>query len=335
VELRPSDLLKQWKAGQFKPAYYLVGEEHGAKEEAIDELKKRFGADDFNLCEFSGSSEEEAAAIVSEAMTLPAFSDKRLVIARHPKLSAGAKSALAEYLKDPLKSTTLVMFCDDKKADLKDPIAKACGSLGGLCVFAALGEEEAAARLIAEALALGKKMIVDAAAVLVAEAGTDWTVLSGELEKVCLFVAKRPEINADDVLACLGYQKTANPWKITDHVERRELKAAIAQLSRLMKDGKPDEQARGALYKIKDIVSRQLRARIMQRAQVSPDQIARSVRLYNPYMAREFLSRVSKMTEARLRRDLKRCLETETLLNQKSWLDPRMEIEQLVIDVCR
>ncbi len=335
MELRPAELFKRWKAGQFVPVYYLIGEELAAKAEALSKLKELFGADDFNRSEFTGNTDDDAASAVSEAMTLPAFSDRRLVLFKNPKIPAGAKAAFSAYLKDPLKSTTLVLFCDDKKPDYKDALVKAVDALGGLCVFAPLGEEEARERLLSEAKRLGKTMSQEAAAVLVSEAGSDWGVLSQELEKVALFVNKSAEIGPDDVLACLGYRKAANPWAISDLIERRDLKGALNQLQGLMKEGKPDEQARAALYKIRDVVSRQLKARRMQSAKASPDQIARAARLFNPYYAREFLARVAKLSEPRLRRDLKRCVETETALNSKSWLDARVEVERLVIDVCR
>ncbi len=334
MELRPAELLKRWKAGQFAPVYYFVGEEASAKVEALAKLKEAFKADDFNLREFSLSG-DDVAAIVAEAMTLPVFSDRRLVIVKSPKLPADTKAQIAAYLKDPLKSTTLVLFSDDKKPDLKDPLVKPAEALGGLCLFSPLDENEAQMRLVAEAKRLGKTLSVDAASVLVGEAGTDWAILAQELEKLVLFVDKAAEIGADDVLACLGYRKAANPWTISDMVERRDAKGALAQFRGLLREGKPDEQARAALYKIRDIVSRQLKARRMQRNGVQPEQIGRSIRIFNAWAASKFLERMGKLTEPRLRRDLKRCLETETALNSKSWLDPRLEVERLLVDLCR
>jgi len=332
MELRPAELLKRWKAGQFAPVYYFLGEEASAKADALAKLKDAFKADDFNFREFTV---EPVQDVVSEAMTLPVFSDRRLIILKNSKLGAEAKSELAAYLKDPLKSTTLVLFCDDKKPDLKDPLVKPADALGGLCLFSPLDESEAQMRLIAEAKRLGKTLSVDAASVLVGEAGTDWGILTQEIEKLALFVDKAPAIGADDVMACLGYRKAANPWTISDMVERRDAKGSLAQYRALLKDGKADEQARATLYKIRDVVSRQLRARRMQRAGLPVEQIGRSIRIFNSWAAGKFIERLGKLTEPRLRRDLKRCLETETALNSKSWLDPRLEVERLLIELCR
>lgn len=335
MELRPAELLKRWKAGQFAPVYYFLGEETAAKAEALAKLKELFKADDFNLCEFAGNVDEEAPSVVAEASTLPAFSDRRLVIVKAPKIPAAARALFADYLKDPLKSTTLVLFGDDKKPDPKDALVGPCSKLEGLCVFSPLGEEEAQTKLAVEAKRLGKLLTPDAAAVLVSEAGTDWGILSGELEKVALFVDKAPEIAADDVLACLGYRKAANPWTISDLVERRDLKGALGHLQTLMKEGKPDEQARQSLYKIRAVVAKQLKARRMQRAQVPVDQIGRAAGIYQSWKVPKFLETLGRLTEARLRRDLKRVVDCETSLNSKSWLDPRLEVERMIVDICR
>lgn len=337
MELRPAELNKRWKAGQFAPVYYFLGEdESAAKAEALAALKASFQADEFNLREYAGDVDQEVEAIVAECSTLPVFSDKRLVIVRNSKILATAKAALVEYLKDPLKSTTLVLFGEDKRPDLKDALVKAVSAHGGLVVFAPMGEDEARMRLVAEAKKHGKTLSLEAAAVLVSEAGTDWGILGQEIEKIVLFVDKAADILADDVLACLGFRRAANPWRLGDLVERRDVKGALTQFQALLREGKADQQARDALYKVRDILARQLKARRMARAQVPVEEIGRAVRIYyNPNKAREFVALASKFSEARLRRDLKRCVRAETDLNSKAWLDPKVELEQLLIDVCR
>ncbi|MDE2511750.1 MAG: hypothetical protein KGL74_11570, partial [Elusimicrobia bacterium] len=92
MELRPPELLKEWQAGKFRPVYYLFGEESAAKSDAVLKLKELFKADDFNLFEFSGDPGSEAPAILSEALTLPVFSDRRLVVVRNPKIPAEARA---------------------------------------------------------------------------------------------------------------------------------------------------------------------------------------------------------------------------------------------------
>lgn len=332
MDLRPPDFQKELKAGKFRPVYYLVGEEASARAEAMAAIKAAFKADDFNLREFSGDVDAEAAAVVAEASTLPVFSDKRLVLVRNPKIPAAARAAFVEYLKDPLASTTLVLQCEDRKLDFKDALGAAAGKAGAVVVFAPLKDEEAAAKLAAGAAKAGRALTEDAAERLVAEAGTDWGVLAQELDKLLLYCAKG-EIGVDDVVLCLGYQKAADPFALTRLIQERSRKDCLAHLQRMLRDGKADDVAFRALNQISSTVSKQLRARRLLAAGVPKDQAFRQLRLHQ-WWDKDFFSHVERLTEARLRRDLRRCVACEADLKSKAWLDPRLELERLIADVC-
>src|SRR5262249_22605111 len=146
---------------------------------------------------------------------------------------AGARAAFAEYLKDPLKSSTLVLFSEDKKPDPKDALAQAASAAGAVCVVQPLREGEAEEKLKAKARSAGKKLSEEAASTLVAEAGTDWAILSQELEKTLLFSSGEKEITADHALECLGYQKAADPFALSRMIQDRKLKDCLAHLRRL------------------------------------------------------------------------------------------------------
>lgn len=331
MELRPPELLKEWQAGKFRPVYYLFGEEAAAKFDAVQTLKSLFKADDFNLFEFSGDPNSEAAAIVSEAMTLPVFSDRRLVIVRSPKIPAEARAAFAEYLKSPSPTTTMVLLSDDRRPDRKDALAAAASAAGAVGLFAPLGEDEAAARLIAEAKKAGKTLAPEAAEAIVAEAGTDWGILSGELEKLVLFVGAETGIDSAAALLCLGYRKSADPWAFERLIQGRDLKACLGQLAELFADGKPDEVVFRSLAQVRGGYLKQLKAKRMLKAGLAPREIEQKLRVFYD---NQFFARAARVTEERLRRDLRRCLEVETDLKSKTWLDSKLEFERLVVELC-
>jgi DNA polymerase-3 subunit delta len=248
VELRAADLLKEWKAGTFRPVYLFVGEDASAQAEAAASLKGFIKPDGFNLCEFSG--EVDAAAVVTEALTLPILADRRLVMVRSPRLTTAARATLIEYLKQPSPSTSLVLFSDERKIDPRDALVKAASAAGAVCLFRPLREEDAVTRLQAQARRLGKQLAADAAEALVADAGTDWNILTQELEKTALFAGQGPDITREHVASCLGYQKTADPFALTRLIQGRSLKPSLEQFGRLLRDGKPEDQAFRALAQI-------------------------------------------------------------------------------------
>jgi DNA polymerase-3 subunit delta len=331
MELRPADLLKEWQAGKFRPVYYLLGEESAAKVDALMRLKALFKADDFNLREFSGEPNSEAPTAVAEALTLPVFADRRLVIVRSPKLPAEARAAYAEYLKSPSPSTTLVLLSEDRRADKKDALANAASAAGAVCAFSPLTEEEAVERLLSEAKKAGKVMDPAAADALVAEAGTDWGILAGELEKAVLFAGKSADIGLEAVSASLGFRKSADPWALEKLAQGRDLKACLAYLGEAFADAKPDEVVFRSLAQIRGGYLKQLKAKRLLKAGMPQREIETRLRIFYD---NGFFARAARVTEERLRRDLRRCLEVETDLKSKTWLDAKLELERLVVELC-
>ncbi|MBI4060818.1 MAG: DNA polymerase III subunit delta [Elusimicrobia bacterium] len=331
MELKPNDLAAEWAAGRFRPVYYLFGEESAAKADAILKLKALFKPDDFNLREFSGDPNSEHPAIVSEALTLPVFADKRLVIVRSPRLPAEARAAFAAYLRSPSTTTTLVLLSEDRRPDKKDVLADAAARAGAICVFSPLTEEEAVERLLAEAKKAGKSLDPAAAAALTEQAGTDWGILSGELEKAVLFAGRSADIGMEAVSASMGLRKAADPWAFERLVSGRDLKACLLYLRDAFSGAKPEEVVFRSLAQARTAYLKQLKAKRMLKAGMPPGEIERALRIFYD---RDFFARAQRVTEGRLRRDLRRLLEVETDLKSKAWLDAKIELEGVVVELC-
>lgn len=331
MELRPDALAAEWKAGKFRPVYYLFGEESASKADAVLKLKALFKPDDFNLREFSGDPNTEYSAIVSEAMTLPVFADKRLVIVRNPKIPAEARAAFSEYLRAPSTTTTLVLLSEDRRPDRKDSLANAAAAAGAVCVFSPLTEDEAVERLLAEAKKAGKTLDPAAAAALAEQAGTDWGILAGELEKAMIFAGKDSSIGMEAVSASMGFRKATDPWAFERLVSARDLKTCLSYLREAFADAKPDEVVFRSLSQARAAYLKQLKAKRMLKAGTSPREIEMKLRIFYD---QDFFDRAKRVSEERLRRDLRRLLEVETDLKSKSWLDAKIEFESVVVELC-
>ncbi len=331
MELRPGDLVAEWKTGKFRPVYYLFGEESASKADAVLQLKALFKADDFNLREFTGDPNSEQAAIISEALTLPVFSDRRLVIVRNPKIPAEARGALAGYLKSVNAATTLVLLSEDRRPDKKDALFNAASAVGAVCVFSPLSEEEAVERLIDEAKKAGKTLAPEAAAALAAEAGTDWGILAGELEKAIIFAGKSADIDLEAVSSSLGFRKAVDPWAFERLISSRDLPACLSYLREAFADAKPDEVVFRSLAQARGAYLKQLKAKRMLKAGLQQREIETRLRIFYD---NGFFARAQRVSEERLRRDLRRMLEVETDLKSKAWLDAKIEFEILVVELC-
>lgn len=333
MEARPESLVKDWKAGTFHCAYYFIGEQAFAAQAAA-QLKAILNPDTFNFAQFSGDVDPQAEAIVAEALTSPAFGPRRLIIVDNPKIPAKARAEFARYLESPLETSTIVFFSDEKKIDPKDALARAVGRCGAVCLIKPLREDEAQKRLQEEAKKSGKTLAPQAALLLVQEIGTDWTILRQELEKALLFAGASPNIEREHVLQCLGYQKSADPFALPRLIQSRSLKESLSYLKKMFEAGKPDEQAFRALNQITAAVAKQYRAKLLVKAGTPRDVLFRTLRL-NDYYDGNYLTELGRHKESRLVSDLERCLQTDVSLKSKAWLNPKIEIEHLVVDLCR
>jgi len=331
ADLTPADLGKEWTTGSFKSAYLLFGEDAPAKQLALETIRKIVGADAFNLDEFTGEEESQAGEIVSACKTPPMFSDRRLVTVRNGKFLAPGRKVIAEYLRDPLASTLLVMISPEAKLDKKDALASAVSSLGGLVNFKPLGEGAAINRLKSESKRMGFDLQSDAAEALVEEAGTEWGILRAELQKIKLFIGERDTATRADIAASLGFSQKSNPFDLARLIQKRDLKASLELLRRQLKE--TGETFR-LLYQITGTLNKQLRAKRLVKSGESQDKILRQLRLHYHY-DRDYLSIVKTIPESSLIRSLTQCLDTEKSLKSKSWLDPEIELQNLVLKVCR
>ena len=198
---------------------------------------------------------------------------------------------------------------------------------GGVVIFSPLGEDEAAARLSAEAKRAGVELSAEAAAAIVEEAGTHWGILKAELEKLLLFAKDRKSVSREDALACLGYRQAANPFDLPRLVLARKRVEALQVLDRLFEEGLSEFQL---LSRISFEVNRALKAGRLRKAGVPENQVARELRLPG-FVASTLLRQAQTLGEERLIRSLKACVETDAALKSKSWLDPKIELERLVV----
>ena len=333
MELSGADLAKDLKAGA-RGVYYLLGEEAADKETARRLVEKTLACDEFNTRVFSDGLDEKTPDILAELDTLPVFSARRLVTVKAPAFPAALKKALAEYLKNPAPQTTLLLISDERKPDAKDALAQAARSAGVVAVFGPLKDETAQARLVAAAQKAGKTLPGNVAGLLVREAGTGWTALAQELEKLLLFCAGKADITEEDALLCLGYRKAADPFALSRLIQERQAGPVLAHLRRFLADGKPQDQAFRAMAQMSAAVQKQLRARILTDAGRPAADITRALRLH-PYWDRDFLRLSARLGERRLRADLLICLRTERALKSQSWLDAGAEVEAAAARLCR
>jgi DNA polymerase-3 subunit delta len=132
-ELSFEEICKQIKAKNFVPVYMLMGEEPFFIDQITDLLIEHVlneSERDFNQTILYGA-DTNVAAIFNAARRFPMMSEWQLVIVREAQLIRDVET-LAGYVKNPLRSTVLVVNYKYKTLDRRTTLAMACDKIGVL-----------------------------------------------------------------------------------------------------------------------------------------------------------------------------------------------------------
>ena len=149
---------------------------------------------------------------------------------------------LADRLKKGLPDGTTLLI-SAIGLDRRRSTYKTLEKLGEVKLFEApdpdkqAGQEEIAEFLHARLKAEGKQMTAQAADAFTGLVAANYRELANELEKLFVYVGKKPEITEGDVRAIVSPSRQAVIWELTDALGMRRLPQAIAALENLLGQG--------------------------------------------------------------------------------------------------
>jgi len=222
---------------KLRPIYYLYGAESCLIEEFLSDVKSSAltpGFESMNYHIYYGDTLNLADALMT-VKTMPAFSDKRLVIIKKASsLKIDSKRAMLDYLLNPSPSSILVFVSTSAKLGKEDAFLKAIKKNGVIKAFRPpRNESEGMEWLVGEAAKEGKTITVEARRNLIALTGGSLTALKGELSKIILFVGDKKEIETSDVSEAGLDVKEESIFALTDAIGERNLKSAFAVYAKL------------------------------------------------------------------------------------------------------
>ena len=182
-------------------------------------------------------------------------------------------------------------------------------------------KKRAVERLLAEAKKAGKNLDPAAAAALADQAGTDWGILSGELEKALLFAGKATEIGHGGRVGEHGLsQGDRSPGPSNASYPPVDLKACLTYLREAFAHAKPDEVVFRSSAQARAAYLKQIKAKRMLKTGSSPREIEIKLRIFYD---RDFFARAKRVSEERLRRDLRRCSRSRPTSSPRPGSMPR------------
>ena len=250
-------IVKDIRAKQFKPLYFLHGEEPYYIDQIAERLEK--GVLDEHEREFNQTvlygRDIDLATLVGHAKRFPMMASHQVIIVREAqdlksllpkkgddkedetpvkgkgKNEASPKDILQAYLDKPLPSTVLVFCCKYKKLAKNTKLYKAIEKNGVIFESAPLREDKIAAWV--DSYMGARKYSIDprAGRLLSEYLGNDLSKIVNELDKLMLNIKSDQEINTAHIEKYIGISKDYNVFELQKAFGTKN----IAQTYRIVK----------------------------------------------------------------------------------------------------
>ncbi|HZR28256.1 MAG TPA: DNA polymerase III subunit delta [Terriglobales bacterium] len=255
-------------ARKLRPAYILVGDEAFFRRRCRDAILKHLVPQDlreFSLYEFD-LTETDLGEILDRARTPSLMAPFQVFFIRGVKVLYGRGSHkedfdfIGQYVKNPNPDALLIFIADHvsipadvRRMDMQDKerferIRETLGEFCGIVELARVEESDAVRWTVDSAGAQEVKIDSDAARELVDALGGDMTMISGELEKLILYVGERKKITLGDVETMVLAAKQRSLYELTDAISSKDRPKALTILDAILSTGDGEEAAIGHLY---------------------------------------------------------------------------------------
>ena len=221
-----SSIMKELQSGQFRPVYYLMGEESYYIDKICDYIAEHAlqpEERDFNQTIMFGS-DVNASQIADAARRYPMMAERQVVIVKEAQ-NLKNTDALEKYIKQPLTSTVLVICHKNGKIDgRKRELVKAIQQAGVL--FESQKRKERDLPTFIENYVKQKNAAIDPKSTqLIADAiGADLSRLVSELEKVLLSLPEEnKKITPQVVEDRIGVSKDFNGFELRDAIVNKNV----------------------------------------------------------------------------------------------------------------
>jgi DNA polymerase-3 subunit delta len=263
---------------KLRPAYIFVGDEAFSRRQCREAILSTLvppDVRDFSLFE-TDLAETSVAEILDRARTPSLMAPFQVFFVRNLRLLYGRGShdekfaAIEQYVANPNPDALLVFIADHisipadvRKMELTDRerYQRIRETLGEYCGIVELGrvEEGDAVRWVNEQVTrMGAKIDSDAARELVDALGADMMMISGELEKLLLFVGEKKRITLGDVETMVLAAKQRTIYELSDAISAKDRVRALQVLDAMLSSGEGEDAAIGHLFMLAKIFRQML-----------------------------------------------------------------------------
>ena len=227
-EITYDDILKELRAKQYRPIYYLMGEEPYYIDLIANYITDNILSDtekEFNLSVVYGA-DVDIATIINAAKRYPMMSEHQIVVVKEAQ-SIRNMDELSYYLQKPLNSTILVVCHKHGVLDRRKKLAAEIEKAGVLFESKKIKDAQLPAFITSYMKRKGVDLEPKATAMLADFVGTDLSRLTGELEKLIITLPKGlTRVTPEQIERNIGISKDYNNFELRGAiVEKDVLKA--------------------------------------------------------------------------------------------------------------
>jgi DNA polymerase-3 subunit delta len=222
-----SSIITNWKNKEFKPVYWLEGDEDYFIDEIMEYAEKHIlsKADaEFNQTVFYGK-DANWADVVNACRRYPMFAERQVVLLKEAQQMKDVDK-LESYVENPLSSTVLVVSYKGKTLDGRQKFSKLIKKKGEVFLSKKMYDNQLPAWTNSYLQANGFQIKPKALALLVDHIGNDLSRIVNEIEKLSLNL-KEKNITEDDIEKFIGISKEYNIFELQNALSKKDAGKAI------------------------------------------------------------------------------------------------------------
>ncbi len=221
-------IISTWKKKQFKPIYWLEGEEEYFIDQVMDYAEHHILSEQdagFNLTVFYGK-DAQWADVINACRRYPMFAERQVVLLKEAQQMKDIEK-LEAYVEHPLDSTVFVVSYKDKKVDGRSRLSKLLKQRGELVTTKKMYDNQLPDWANGHIQSKGYTISQKALALLIDHIGNDLSRLVKEVEKILVNLRDRKNITEDDIEQFVGISKEYNVFELQDALANQDLHKSL------------------------------------------------------------------------------------------------------------
>lgn len=221
-------IVSEWKKKQFKPVYWLEGEEDYYIDKLVQYAEHSILTESeagFNLTVFYGK-DASWPDVINACRRYPMFSERQVVLLKEAQHMRDIEK-LEAYIDNPLASTIFVVSYKEKKVDGRTTLAKTLKKKAEVLTTKKMYDNQLPDWTSELVQSKGLEISPKALLLLVDHIGNDLSRIDNEIDKIMVNLGSRKNITEDDIEKYVGVSKEYNPFELQNAIVKKDLPKAI------------------------------------------------------------------------------------------------------------